>query len=394
DKLRYKVEDNIVKIFITPYKTSISEEDLEFSQGDVNVDLVVALGVVNQEDLDEAITAHGRILHDATVASINVGSEGGVGNINWREQASSLSELVADLAKSLGDNLLDEQIATCLMTGIVAETDRFSNDRTNSQTMSISADLMSAGANQQLIATKLDEPPPVPEVSELDDEPEDEAPKEEENAGEDAGMLEIEHVDEDNSKTEEITPPADLPPAEAEAPSGSLPELPEEDNQQEDTNEAVETLSNDDQPPGELSPGPKLITEPPALGGELTASSKDNVQDPVTDPMSLPASEPPQILTHKPESMLPDTPSAAPETTQPAPSTEPAPPPTMQPAPGIAPLSPPPSATPVSESPAPEATQPLPPSLAPSAPLPGSYSEDGLQQIQIDKGGTLSRVGV
>src|ERR1700712_1002727 len=71
DKLRYKVEDNVVRIFITPYKTSISDADLEFSQGDFNVDLVIALGVRLQEDLDQAILSHGRILHDATVASIN-----------------------------------------------------------------------------------------------------------------------------------------------------------------------------------------------------------------------------------------------------------------------------------------------------------------------------------
>src|SRR5262245_66315276 len=44
DKLRYKVEDKVVKIFITPYKTSINEKDLNFSQGDFNVDVVVALG--------------------------------------------------------------------------------------------------------------------------------------------------------------------------------------------------------------------------------------------------------------------------------------------------------------------------------------------------------------
>src|ERR1700680_441723 len=62
DKLRYKVEDKVVKIFITPYRTSISEKDLEFSQGDFNVDVVVALGVHEQTDIDQAITAHGRIL--------------------------------------------------------------------------------------------------------------------------------------------------------------------------------------------------------------------------------------------------------------------------------------------------------------------------------------------
>src|SRR5579872_1070647 len=48
DKLRYKVEDQMVKIFITPYRTSLSQDDLEFSQGDFNVDLIVALGVQQQ----------------------------------------------------------------------------------------------------------------------------------------------------------------------------------------------------------------------------------------------------------------------------------------------------------------------------------------------------------
>ncbi len=74
DKLRYKVEDDVVKIFITPYKTSIDEGDLQFSQGDFNVDVVVALGVEEKKHLDEAILAHGRILHDATFIAINTDS--------------------------------------------------------------------------------------------------------------------------------------------------------------------------------------------------------------------------------------------------------------------------------------------------------------------------------
>lgn len=49
DKLRYKVEEDVVKIFITPYKSSITEKDLVFSQGDFNVDVVVAIGVHQQQ---------------------------------------------------------------------------------------------------------------------------------------------------------------------------------------------------------------------------------------------------------------------------------------------------------------------------------------------------------
>src|SRR6185295_18027075 len=139
DKLRYKVEDKVVKIFITPYKTSISEKDLDFSQGDFNVDVVVALGVHQQQELDQAITAHGRILHDAAVATINVKAGGELGTMNWLEtRASSLSELVVELLDTVDKELMDGQMATAFLTGIVAETNRFSNDKTFPVTMSIS----------------------------------------------------------------------------------------------------------------------------------------------------------------------------------------------------------------------------------------------------------------
>lgn len=166
DKLRYKVEDTVVKIFITPYRTSISNKDLEFGQGDFNVDAVIALGVHNQDDLDQAITAHGRILHDATVVSINTvaGVSEDLGSINWVDaEASSLSEMISGISTMLGkDNLVDNQVATALLTGIVAETERFGNAKTSPHTMEVSAQLLMAGANQELVATKLSEPAPQP----------------------------------------------------------------------------------------------------------------------------------------------------------------------------------------------------------------------------------------
>lgn len=161
DHLRYKVDGDVVKIFITPYRTTISSDDLEFSQGDYNVELVLALGVKDRDDLDGALSAHGRILHDATVVSISAGeATSELGSINWREEnASSLSEMLVALSDSLKSDkaLLDEQIATAFLTGIVAATDRFSNNKTSSRVMTIAAQLMSAGANQQLIASKLEE---------------------------------------------------------------------------------------------------------------------------------------------------------------------------------------------------------------------------------------------
>jgi hypothetical protein len=281
DKLRYKVEEDVVRIFITPYKTSLSEADLEFSEGDFNVDVVVALGVLQQEDLDQAITAHGRILHDATVTSLNAAAEGGLGTINWNDpQASSLSELVSDLAQALDPGLLDEQIATALMTGIVAETGRFSNDRTTSQTMSASALLMSAGANQQLVANELEHPSALSAPAS--------GPAGGEDDGDDNGLLEIDHANDAKPEPPAIEEPAEPPappPAQAEPPMPEEPPAPEE--------------PAPSKPASGMSPGAKLVTEPPQLGGTLTANSQSERLDPVTDPFSLPTEEAPELLSRK-----------------------------------------------------------------------------------------------
>ncbi len=163
DHLRYKVDGDVVKIFITPYKTTISSDDLEFSQGDYNVELVIALGVDNADHLDKALENHGQIFHDATVVTMTVGDQTStLGGIDWHDPNSgSLSEMVAGLAEDLKvdekTSLIDAPVATALLTGIVAHTDRFSNEHTSSRVMTLAAQLMGAGADQQLIATKLEE---------------------------------------------------------------------------------------------------------------------------------------------------------------------------------------------------------------------------------------------
>ena len=169
DHLRYKLVDDVVKIFITPYRSVITEKDLKYSKGDYNVELVLGIGVKSREDLDRALSSHGRILHDATVATIGLG-ESKLGDPDWFSKgASSLSELISSLITALqtNDKKMDKQVASALLTGIVSATDRFSNDRTTPDSLTVAAELMSYGANQQLIALKLRE------GSKLDIQPED-----------------------------------------------------------------------------------------------------------------------------------------------------------------------------------------------------------------------------
>ena len=159
DHLRYKLVGDHVKIFITPYRSIISEKDLEFEQGDFNIDFVLALNVESQDRLDGALAAHGRIFHDASVAILTIGeNQTNLNGTHWHaENASSLSELAVQIIESLGKKNLTQPVATALLTGIVAETDRFSNSKATAEVMSLAAKLISSGADQQLVVSKIRE---------------------------------------------------------------------------------------------------------------------------------------------------------------------------------------------------------------------------------------------
>lgn len=159
DRLRFKPEGDVVKIYITPYKTKISAEDLTFSDGDFNVELILALDVDGRDELDKAIASQSRVFHDATTVILNAaGEKSTLGEINWTDDSSnSYAEIIAKLIPKLtpDKDFIDEQISTALLTGVVSATNQFRNAKTTPATMTTAANLMARGANQQLITSEL-----------------------------------------------------------------------------------------------------------------------------------------------------------------------------------------------------------------------------------------------
>lgn len=409
DKLRYKVEDEVVRIFITPYHTAISDKDLDFSQGDFNVEVVVALGVHEQQDLDDAIQAHGRILHDATVASISIDTEPDFGSLHIVDTgASSLAEIVAAIVQQLGKDVFDEQIATSFLTGIVAMTDRFGNDRTTPQTMSVSASLMSAGANQQLVAAKLTEEAQLAPGEQRAEDSENDTPDAQE--GDDPGTLDIHHetpkwAEEQQNEPEPSQKTAMHSPQasgadQAERPEVLLPE-PATQEQQNEPNYPVSGHSTYEQSNAPAEPSyteyaaPGMAVAPsepspsqpePELPAITTRTDRTPMESAAPMPMQTswaqpdePAIQPPEESYYARERMVeppsrdgtltantaPETPSAPVETlTQPAYDT-----PILNRASAPVDMPTPPSMT----GQAPSAPEPV---VAPSAPLEAAAPQD------------------
>ena len=349
DKLRYKVEENVVKIFITPYRTSLSEADLNFEQGDYNVDVVIALGVDQQEHIDQAIMAHGRIFHDATVIGVMAGSGiTDVGSINWMEpNASSLCEMLVSISEAFQGNLLDGQMATAFLTGIVANTERFSNEKTTPKVMTMSAQLMAAGANQQLISNELTppvqeliveqtppEPPaveavpiPVEAVNLQPEESKTETPNEQsasdliiDTSAEKEEAITAPQTNE--TEEEDISPPMQLPPSPLEA--SIPPPAPQEIKIDEQgtlshvgdladvaagqvaaRNSAIIKKGPDITPPFEkVKKFSNYMTQAPANGGTFTGAGLDDLE-PSIDPLSaIPEAPIPSLPEQNPQNAV------------------------------------------------------------------------------------------
>ena len=317
DHLRYKLDGDFVKIYITPFNTRISEEDLEFSYGDFNVDLVLALDVANGIDLDSALREHGRIMHDAVIINITTGNPGKFGEIEWSDKrASSVSEMIAKLLYSVNSKVeIGKEEATAFLTGIVAATNRFSNATTTPETMQVASKLMRSGANQQLISKNI-----TPDIdNQLFSLTVD---KISEKKTEDPTKLDIEHdgeegVDETKEVDANVTEKAstlldDLKAAEASLATAGAETTPVVDHNtlkiDEDGKESVEgpavEPAPEPAPEPTLEPAPEPTPEstPEPIASESTAS-KPITPNPAA-PESPIAPEPVPVTTAQSEKVI------------------------------------------------------------------------------------------
>lgn len=313
DHLRYKLDGDFVKIYITPFNTRISEEDLEFSYGDFNVDLVLALDVANGIDLDSALREHGRIMHDAVIINITTGNPGKFGEIEWSDKrASSVSEMIAKLLYSVNSKVeIGKEEATAFLTGIVAATNRFSNATTTPETMQVASKLMRSGANQQLISKNI-----TPDIdNQLFSLTVD---KISEKKTEDPTKLDIEHdgeegVDETKEVDANVTEKAstlldDLKAAEASLATAGAETTPVVDHNtlkiDEDGKESVEGPAAEPAPEPAPEPTPESTPEstPEPIASESTAS-KPITPNPAA-PESPIAPEPVPVTTAQSEKVI------------------------------------------------------------------------------------------
>lgn len=157
DKLKYTIEGGMLNVVITPHQGNFTPADASFGYGAYQFDLVIAVGVSSLAKLDRLHEANPTIFDGIHLINIDYHRiNDNFGSVNLVDQsASSVSEILVSITESLGQGLIDAHIATAMLAGIMASTNRFSAPSTTPKAMTVAAQLLAAGAKQQEIVKVL-----------------------------------------------------------------------------------------------------------------------------------------------------------------------------------------------------------------------------------------------
>lgn len=157
ENIKSSTEGDKINIIITPKEGRITENDISFNKGKIDYDLIITVDCAELTQLGDIYENNTELFHQIPVINIDHHiSNTHFGKINYTDiMASSTTELLLalfeDLAKEEKMDLIDEDIATLLLTGIITDTGSFQNANTTPRSFASSAQLISYGARQQEI---------------------------------------------------------------------------------------------------------------------------------------------------------------------------------------------------------------------------------------------------
>jgi len=157
DKLRYEVNEGNLEVVISPFAGNFTSTDASFDYGAYKFDLVIVLGVSQISKIDTILEQNPTIFDGIHLINIDSHrSNEQYGSVNYIEtQASSVCEMLVGIIESVAQGMIDNHIATALLTGIMSGTEGFTLANTTAKSLTIAAQMMSAGAMQQDIVKVL-----------------------------------------------------------------------------------------------------------------------------------------------------------------------------------------------------------------------------------------------
>lgn len=156
-QIKYIVENDQLNFIISPKDGWFETKDISFKAGEFKYDLIISVGADDLESLGEIYDKNIEFFYKTPIINISChASNEGFGQINFVDLGSvAISELVYKLIKSRDSVLLDENVATALLAGIILKTKNFKTGNLTPETLLITSELISLGARREEIINQV-----------------------------------------------------------------------------------------------------------------------------------------------------------------------------------------------------------------------------------------------
>jgi len=154
NELSYSVENNKLKILITPEKGLISEKDIKLQSANSNIDVLICIGMNEQTVAGKIFTDQADIFYNLPIINIDYQPENiRYGTVNIVDVTTcSNCEISYDLMSiSEEKNIISSEIATALLTGLIDSTQSFLRGKVSPKSFKIAGQLLELGARRDKI---------------------------------------------------------------------------------------------------------------------------------------------------------------------------------------------------------------------------------------------------
>jgi nanoRNase/pAp phosphatase (c-di-AMP/oligoRNAs hydrolase) len=153
EEISYQTQESKAQIFLKAKGEEFTPQDLSFSAEKFPVDLIFVLGAKSLEDLGRLYVDNTDLFFETPKINIdNHPDNEYFGQLNLVDiTVSSVAELLAEVLQKYEDQLIDQDIATCLLLGIIFSTRSFQHVQTTPKAFLKASELVALGARQQEI---------------------------------------------------------------------------------------------------------------------------------------------------------------------------------------------------------------------------------------------------
>lgn len=157
DSLTYELKDDKLCVYLSPKKGFWDQKDVSASASGYRYDLIICIGSPDYESCAHLYLENPDFFFRTPVINIDHAPENEhYGQINVVDlTASACGEVCFDLIEAIEPGLIDDEVATAFLTGMIAKTKSFKTQTVTPKTLHIASKLIAKGAKREDIVQRL-----------------------------------------------------------------------------------------------------------------------------------------------------------------------------------------------------------------------------------------------